>query len=118
VTVLFIFAARYLDILRYILKGSYVALFSEYWNCSNCKIQRADTNVVTAAAELVGHAALGGGLTSRIRPRKYFVIPKDSLQRFSDDFCELLNFFVIEFQRILFAENIWVTVGVSATIYA
>ena len=57
-------------------------------------------------------------MTSRIRPRKYFVIPKDSLQRFADDFCELLNFFVIEFQRILFAENIWVTVGVRATFSA
>jgi len=68
---------------------------------------------VTAAAEIVGQTVLGGGLTSKVRPKKYFVIQKDSLQRFADDFAELLNFFVIEFQRVLFAENIWVTVGVS-----
>jgi hypothetical protein len=49
-----------------------------------------------------------------MRPRTYFVIPKESLERFLDDFEQLINFFVIEFQRIVFAENIWATVGVSS----
>jgi hypothetical protein len=44
-----------------------------------------------------------------MRPRKYFTIPKESLERFLDDVEQLLNFFVIEFQRVLFAENIWAT---------
>lgn len=52
-------------------------------------------------------------MATRMRPRKYFVIPKESLERFLDDVEQLLNFFVIEFQRIVFAENIWATVGVS-----
>jgi len=88
-----IFAARYLNIIRYAFKATYMLLG------------------ITSAAEIAGHFFLGDGLATRMRPRKYFVIPKESLERFLDDFEQLINFFVIEFQRIVFAENIWVTVG-------
>lgn len=72
-----------------------------------------DNIAVTATAEIAGQTLLGGdGLATRMRPRKYFTIPKESLERFLDDFEQLINFFVIEFQRILFAENIWATVAV------
>jgi hypothetical protein len=73
----------------------------------------ANSGVVTAAAEIVGQTLLGDGLATRVRPRKYFTIPKESLERFLEDFEQFINFFVIEFQRIIFAENIWATVGVS-----
>jgi len=92
VTILFIFAARYLNVVRYIFKGLYIVLG------------------ITAAAEIAGQTVLGDGLTSKFRPRKYFVIPKESLERALDDAEQLINFFVIEFQRILFAENVWATV--------
>jgi len=72
----------------------------------------ADNGTVTAAAEIAGKALLGDGLATRMRPRKYLTIPKESLERFLDDFEQLINFFVIEFQRVVFAENIWATVGV------
>jgi len=49
-----------------------------------------------------------------MRPKKYFVIPKESLERFLDDAEQLINFFVIEFQRVIFAENVYVTTGVRA----
>jgi len=49
-----------------------------------------------------------------MRPKKYFVIPKESLERFLDDAEQLINFFVIELQRIIFAENVYVTTGVRA----
>jgi len=87
----FIFAARYLNIMRYVFKGLYMIMG------------------ITAAAEIAGKTVLGDGLATRMRPRKYFVIPKESLERFLDDVEQLLNFFVIEFQRVLFAENIWAT---------
>ena len=48
-----------------------------------------------------------------MRPRKYFVIPKASLERLLDDVEQLINFFVIEFQRVVFAENVYVTIAVS-----
>ncbi|KAE8866540.1 hypothetical protein PTNB29_03687 [Pyrenophora teres f. teres] len=91
-TVVFIFAARYLNLIRYIFKASYMILG------------------LTAAAEVAGQATIGRGLTSQFRPRQYFTIPKASLERMTDDFEQLVNFFVIESQRIVFAENVYVTV--------
>ena len=67
---------------------------------------------VTAAAEIAGKAVFGNGLASQVRPRKYLTIRKESLERFLDDVEQLINFVVIEFQRIVFVENIWVTVAV------
>lgn len=94
-TILFIFAARYLNILRYSLKLLYITLG------------------ITAAAELGGSLVFGRGLTSQFRPRQYFTIPKASLERLLDDVEQLINFFVIESQRIVFAENVYVTIAVG-----
>lgn len=97
--VLFIFAARYLDIVRYIFKGLYLVLG------------------VTATAEIAGKALLGQGFTSQIRPRKYFVIPRESLERLLEDVEQFINFFVIEIQRIIFAENIYATTTAAVTAF-
>jgi hypothetical protein len=70
--------------------------------------------VATALAEVVGKTILGNGLTSNFRPKKYYTIPRDSLNRFLDDVDQFLNFFVIEAQRIVFAENIYATGAVSS----
>jgi hypothetical protein len=95
-TILFIFAARYLNIIRYALKLLYLTLGA------------------TATAEVAGQLAFGRGLTSQFRPRQYFTIPKASLERLLDDVEQLINFFVIESQRIVFAENVYATGAVSA----
>lgn len=68
---------------------------------------------VTSAAELVGRFILGEGIATKMRPRKYYTIPRETLESFTGDVEELINFFVIEFQRILFAENVWATIAVS-----
>ena len=59
-----------------------------------------------ASLELVGKVALGNGLAAAIRPKKYYTIPRETLEASLEDVEQLINFFVIEFQRILFAENI------------
>ncbi|KFY38249.1 hypothetical protein V495_06684 [Pseudogymnoascus sp. VKM F-4514 (FW-929)] len=87
-TVVFIFAARYLDLLRYALKLTWMALG------------------VTVAAEVAGRALFNSGFTSQIRPRKYYTLPKATLDSMTGDIDELINFFVIESQRLLFAENV------------
>jgi hypothetical protein len=69
--------------------------------------------VATATAELGGKLAFGRGLTTQIRPKKYFTIPKASLERLLDDVEQFINFFVIESQRVVFAENVYVTGAVS-----
>lgn len=49
-----------------------------------------------------------------MRPRKYYTIPRRSLEASLDEVEQLLNFFVIESQRILYAENVYATIAVSA----
>jgi len=88
-----IFAGRYFDALRYTFKVLYTVLG------------------ITAAAEIAGKSLGGSGLTTKFRPRKYYTIRKESLERFLEDVEQLTNFVVIEIQRIVFAENIWVTVA-------
>ena len=64
-------------------------------------------------AEIASKFVMGSGVATSMRPRKYYKINKESLEASLDDLEQLINFFVIEFQRILFAENIPVTVAVS-----
>ncbi|KAL8795612.1 MAG: hypothetical protein Q9195_001850 [Heterodermia aff. obscurata] len=66
-------------------------------------------SVMTASAELVGKLVLGNGLARVIRPKKYYTIPRETLEASLEDVEQLINFFVIEFQRILFAENVTAT---------
>jgi hypothetical protein len=96
----FIFAARYLDLIRYAFKLTWVALG------------------VTVAAEATGKLVLNNGLASQMRPRRYYTFPRETLDSLIGDVHELINFFVIEAQRILFAENLAVSAvaGVSAFI--
>jgi hypothetical protein len=97
-TVLFIFACRYLDILRYTLKATYMVL------------------AITVVAEAVGKMVLSRGLTSQIRPRKYYTVSRETINSFIGDVHEIVNFFVIEAQQILFAENLLASSAVCALI--
>lgn len=84
----FIFAVRYLDIFRWAFKLTWMVL------------------AITIAAETAGKALLNNGFATQLRPRKYYTVPKETLNAVVGDVHELINFFVIEAQRILFAENI------------
>jgi hypothetical protein len=91
----FIFAARYLDLIRWAFKLTWVALG------------------VTVAAEATGKLVLNNGLASQMRPRRYYTFPRETLDSLIGDVHELINFFVIEAQRILFAENLAASAAVS-----
>ena len=67
---------------------------------------------VTVAAEAAGKMVLNHGLATQFRPRKYYTVSRESLDNMIGDVHELVNFFVIEAQRIIFAEN----VGASAAV--
>ncbi|EXJ80626.1 hypothetical protein A1O3_06910 [Capronia epimyces CBS 606.96] len=86
-----IFAFRYLPILRYLLKISWMTL-----------------GVVTLA-EASSKALVGSSVAGAVRPRRYYTIPKETLEATLDDLENLINFFIIEGQRIVFAENVPVT---------
>jgi hypothetical protein len=71
----------------------------------------ADFAQAAAAAELGGKLIFSQGLASSFRPKKYYTIPKESLEASLEDVEQLINFFVIEFQRVLFAENLARTIA-------
>ncbi|KAI6093517.1 Reticulon-domain-containing protein [Hypoxylon rubiginosum] len=83
-----IFVARYLDVVRYTFKLTWMALG------------------ITVLAEVAGKTLLGNGLATQLRPRKYYTVPRETLDSLIGDVHELINFFIIESQRILFAENV------------
>lgn len=95
--ILFIFGARYLNLLRYAFKLTWMTLG------------------VTVAAEIAGKILFSQGLSSQMRPRKYYTMPRETLDAMIGDVHELVNFFIIESQRILFAENVFASTAVSSS---
>ncbi|KAL1977312.1 hypothetical protein VTN31DRAFT_171 [Thermomyces dupontii] len=92
--VTFILAARYLPLLRWFFKFLYLTLGS------------------TAVLEIAGRVVFGQGFTSKfLRPRKYYTIPRETIESILEDIGQLFDFLLIEFQRTLFAENIAYTVS-------
>lgn len=83
-----IFAIRYLDVFRWAFKLTWMVL------------------AITITAEIAGKTLMNQGFATQLRPRKYYTVPKETLDAMIGDVHELINFFVIETQRILFAENI------------
>jgi len=94
-----IFVLRYVPVARYVLRAVYLLLG------------------LTAAAEVVGKFAVGNGFASKMRPKRYYTIPRETLESILADVEELINFFVIEFQRIVFAENVSMTIGAFSTAF-
>ena len=69
------------------------------------------SRTVTALVEVVGKFALSRGVASSFRPKRYYTIPRETLEASLEDVEQLINFFCIEFQRILFAENVTHTIA-------
>jgi hypothetical protein len=69
---------------------------------------------ITVLAEASGKFLLGKGLATQFRPRKYYTVPKETLNSLIGDVHELINFFVIEAQRIVFAENVFASGAVCS----
>ena len=70
---------------------------------------QADILPAVVLAEVAGKLAFSQGLASSFRPKRYYTIPREALESSLEDVEQLINFFVIEFQRILFAENVTLT---------
>jgi len=98
-TVFLIIMARYFPLSRYFFKAIYTILG------------------ITVVAELAGKLLLDEGFASRMRPRRYYTIPRETLESLVIDAEELANFFVIEFQRVLFAEDVAVTLSVFTSAF-
>lgn len=75
-------------------------------NCLLCRVRLLTEGLVTAAAEIGGRMAFGQGLSSSFRPRKYYTVPRETIEAVLEDLVQLLDFGLLEFQRVLFVENI------------
>ena len=72
---------------------------------------------ITVLAEATGKFLFSRGFTSQVRPRRYYTVPKETLDSLIGDIHELTNFFVIESQRIVFAENVFASAAVNLLIF-
>lgn len=97
-------AIAYVSVVATIVAVRYLNLFS--WTLSLSWMILA----TTVAAEVAGKLVLSNGLASQFRPRQYYTLSRDTFERLVSDAHGLINFFLIESQRIIFVEN----VGVSA----
>ncbi|KAI5848932.1 Reticulon-domain-containing protein [Tricharina praecox] len=92
-TISLIFAFRYVNVLRYVFKAAYM-LFA-----------------AASVLELAGKPLGAKGIVSSMRPTRYYTVPRESLEMFFENLHDLTNFFVLEFQRVLFVENIFTTIA-------
>jgi len=86
-----ILLGHFVDILRYTFKGLYI------------------TFAVVALVEWVGRPVTGTGFMTQLRPKKYYTIPREHLEVLFAEAHDFLNFIVLEFQRVLFVENLGYT---------
>ena len=114
--IVFIFAARYLPVVRYVIKITWMSL-GGMWRNNTLSRRSTDIEAVVTLAEAASKFIMGTSVATSVRPRRYYKIPKESLEASLDDLENLINFFVIEIQRIVFAENIPVTAAVSQMSY-
>lgn len=89
----FLLLGHYVNILRYAFKGAYI------------------TFAATAAFEYLGRPTTGTGFMTQVRPQRYYTIPRENLEMVFAEIHEFLNFVVLEFQRVIFVENLTVTIG-------
>ena len=68
---------------------------------------------ITVAAEVVGKFLFNNGFATQLRPRKYMTVSRETVDCLAGDVYELINFVVIESQRILYVESVPVSVAVS-----
>ena len=105
----FIFACRYLPALKYLFGTLYWTLGGICVRPLSCYVL-TDSLVAIVLAEVAGKLVLQQGLASSFRPKRYYTIPREALESSLEDVEQLINFFVIEFQRVLFAENVTHTI--------
>jgi len=96
-TILSIIAFRYVNVLRYLFKATYM-LFA-----------------AVSFLEIAGKPLGAKGVVSSFRPRRYYTVPRESLERLFENLHDLANFFLLEFQRVLFVENIAATLSAFIT---
>lgn len=66
-----------------------------------------------AFLEVAGRPLGVKGLISSMRPKRYYTIQRDSVEKLFNEAHDLSNFFLLEFQRVVYVEDIFATGVVS-----
>lgn len=88
-----ILAFRFVNVMRYVFKAAYLLLGS------------------VSAMEYAGKHFGYKGVVSQMRPRRYYTIPRENIESIFEEIHDFLNFVVVEFQRIVFVENLFTTIA-------
>ncbi|KAI5310071.1 hypothetical protein KEM55_001823 [Ascosphaera atra] len=110
-----ILAARFLPLLRWFFKIQYIVLGLEDPSLDFVEADVSIPCLVTVGFEIVGKLVFNKGLASSSRPRKYYTVPRETLDSLLEDAEQLFDFFLVEFQRIIFVENLFYTVAAFST---
>jgi len=68
-----------------------------------------------AGLEIAGKPLGVSGVVSSLRPKRYYTVRRESLDLIFEQIHELANFFVLEFQRVVFVENLFATLAAFVT---
>ena len=71
------------------------------------------TGAVVCMLEVCSQVVPSTRLMARVRPKQYYTVPDQTLDRVFGEIEEGLQFFVVQFQKILYAENVTKTIAVS-----
>ncbi|KAM0259246.1 hypothetical protein ACHAQJ_003451 [Trichoderma viride] len=93
-------AIAYASVVTTIIAVRYLSLISWALGLSSMVL------ATTVAAEVAGKLVLNNGLASQFRPREYFTLSRETFDTLVSDAHGLINFFLIEAQRIVFVENV------------
>ncbi|KAI5821210.1 Reticulon-domain-containing protein [Pyronema omphalodes] len=92
-TIFTIVAFRYVNVLRYVFKALYMSF-----------------GAVTLL-EIAGKPLGASGIVSSFRPERYYTVPRESMESVFEHIHELVNFFVLEFQRVIYVENVFTSLS-------
>lgn len=88
-----ILAFRFVNVMRYVFKAAYLLLGT------------------VSALEYAGKHLGYKGVVSQMRPRRYYTIPRENIESIFEEIHDFLNFVIVEFQRVMFVENLFTTVA-------
>lgn len=71
-----------------------------------------------AFLEVAGKPLGAKGIVSSMRPKRYYTIPRDSVEKLFSEAHDLTNFFLLEFQRVVYVEDVFATGVVSILLHS
>jgi hypothetical protein len=109
-----IFGAHYLPLTQTILKAAVAILGGTQFPARNGHTML--TSSVVSVAEFASRSFGPDSLSTRLRPKEYKTVPEETLNATLKDIHDLIQFAVVQGQKILFGQDLDKTFGVSCVL--